>query len=893
MLTDVWIRIRALVRRAAVEGELDDELRFHFEQQVEKYIRAGMGREQARRRARMEFGGFDQVKEECRDARGVRLLETLAQDTRYSLRMLRKSPGFTAVAILTLALGIGANAAIFSILEAQLWRPLAFPDAERLMDVHVVLRANRKQWDVLGSSVFRAWREQSRSFAGLSGYLYGEELNFTANGTSERVNVMAVSSDIFSTLRLPPMRGRAFLPEEETAGRDHVAIISYSLWRDRFLSDPAVLGKSIAIDGAVYTVVGIASAALRFEYVDEPAIFVPLDLAQSIEVLRNLYVIGRLARQVSAQQAGQELTAILERVQRSEGVPLEDVAAVESLRETWTGFAARPLYFFAGAVALVLLIACVNTAGLLLARGLARQREFALRAALGAPRGRIAGQVLVETGILSILGGASGALSGVWLAGWFAVFLPEDALPRHAPISLDARVLLFALIASFLSALLVGLAPAIFASRGDLNDVLRQNAPGRSAGRVQLRARRLLVAVEVALGLVLLFGAGLFMSTFVHLEQAPRGFDAPGALTFRIALGGGRYAKPDQVERYFDQLTDKLRSLPGAREVTLGTGLPLTGTTGYFAQLKIAGRPAIGRWGTGVIVHSIAPNYFRALRMHFLAGRTFGPQDTENSRPVAILNRNAARTLFGTADPVGKVLEFLPDKRRGVPAEPPVEIVGVAENAQEFGADEVPFDVLYLPFAQHPVPSAFLAVDSALPRGALAGAIRSAAYGLDKDQPVFDVRTMNDRVDDSLRGARFNLFLVGALAALAIVLVSVGVFGTVAYFVRQRTQEFGIRLALGATPLEILRHAVAQSLRIEAAGLLLGIAASLILGRELRHALYLAPHEHSGMLYGVNIFDPYVLAGACAVLTLVVLLASYVPARRAMRVDPITALRYE
>jgi predicted permease len=893
MVSDLWIRLRALFGRKSVERELDDELGFHFEQQVEKYIRGGMGREEARRRARLEFGGLDQVKEECRDARGVRLLGTVAQDIRYGLRMLRKSPGFSFFAVLTLALGIGANSAIFSILEAQLWRSLPFPDAERLMDVHVVLRSNRKQWDVLGVSAFRAWQEQSRSFTSLSGYLYGEDRNLTANGTSERVNVMAVTSGMFSTLGLSPMRGRAFLPGEEMAGRDHVAILSHSLWRDRFLSDPAVLGKSIAIDGAAYTVVGIASDALRFEYIDEPEIFVPLDLHQSAEVLRDVYVVGRLARPVSPERAGQELTAILEGEQKSEGVPLEDVADVESLRETWTGFAARPLYFFAGAVALVLLIACVNTAGLLLARGLARQREFALRAALGAARGRIAGQVLVETAIIAILGGAPGALAGVWLARWFVVFLPEDALPRHAQVLLDARVLLFALIASFLSALLVGLAPAVFASRGDLNDALRQSAPGRSPSRAQQRARRLLVAIEVALGLVLLFGAGLFASTFVRLEQAPRGFDAPGALTFEIALRGGRYAKPDQIERYFGQLTDKLRSLPGAREVTLGSGLPLTGTTGFFAQLKIAGRPAIGRWGTGAIVHSIAPNYFRTLHMHLLVGRSFGPQDTESSPQVAVLNRNAARTLFGTADPLGKVLEFLPDEKRGVPAAPPVEVVGVAENTQEFGADEVPFDVMYLPFAQHPVPSAFLLVDSALPRGALARAIRSATYALDKDQPIFDMRTMADRVDDSLRGARFNLFLVGALAALGIVLVSVGVFGTVAYFVRQRTQEFGIRLALGATPLEILRQAIGQSLRMGAAGLSLGVAWSLILGRLLRHALYLAPHEHSGMLYGVNIYDPYVLGGACAVLTLALLLASCVPARRAMRVGPMVALRYE
>jgi putative ABC transport system permease protein len=892
MLTNVWIRIRAVFRRKAVEFEIDDELRFHFEQQVEKCVRAGMTREEATRRTRLELGGLDQLKEECRDARGVEFLESLAQDVRYGSRMLRKSPGFTVVAVLTLALGIGANTAIFSILESQLWRPLPFPDAERLMDVHVVVRANAKQWDVLAAPVFRLWREQSRSFTNLSGYLYPEHRNLTAHGSSERVTVMAATSDIFATLGLLPKGGRAFWPEE-TAGRDHVAIISYSLWRDRFGGEPAVLGQSIAVDGEAYRVVGIAPRSLDFQYIDEPAIFVPLDVNQSPKVLRNLYVVGRLAPDRTPEQASNELTAILEREQKSEGVPLEDVAAVESLRETWTGFAARPLYFFAGAVALVLLIACVNTAGLLLARGLARQREFALRAVLGAARGRIVRQLLVETVMLAMMGGAAGALSGLWLARWFVVFLPEDALPRHAAISLDLRVFLFALIASVVSALLVALAPAIFAARGDLHEALRQNAPGRSLSRGQIHTHSSLVAIEVALGLVLLFGAGLFISTFAHLEEAPRGFDAPGALTFRVALRGDRYAKPDEIERYFDGLTGHLRSLSGVREVSFGSGLPLTGSTELFAQLRIAGRAAIGPHGIGVIVHSVAPNYFEALHMHSLAGRSFGPQDLENSPRVAILNRNAAHTLFGTADPLGKVLEFIRDERRGVPADPPVEIVGVAENAQEFGADEMPFDVLYLPFRQHPVPSAFVLVDSAVPRGALAGAVRSAAYKLDKDQPIFDMKTMDDRLADSLHGARFNLFLVGALAALAILLVSVGTFGTVAYFAEQRTQEFGIRLALGATPAKILHHAAAQSLRMGVAGLSLGVLSSLIVGRLLRHALYLAPHEHVGMLYGVNIYDPYVLAGACAFLTVVLLLASYVPARRAMRVDPMVVLRQE
>jgi putative ABC transport system permease protein len=893
MLSDLFIRLRSLYRRNTVEGELDDEIRFHFEQHVEKYVQSGLTREEATRRARLEFGGLDQVKEECRDARGVHLLETLIQDIRYGLRMLRKSPGFTVVAVLTLALGIGANTAIFSILEAQLWRALPFPDSERLVDAHTVLRQNPKQWDVLSVRGFRAWQEQSHSFANLTGYFYSNSRNFTANGTSERVTVMPVASNFFDTLEVPLDRGRAFFAEEEASGRDHVAIISNSLWRDRFSSDPSMVGRPITIDGESYTVVGIAAPNLRLEYIEEPAIFVPLNLDAGELVLRNLYVMGRLAPGATSERAREELTAILERELKSEGVRPEDMASVTNLRETWTAWAARPLYFFAGAVALVLLIACLNTAGLLLARGLARQREFAVRAALGAGRGRIMRQLLVESMILALAGGSAGALAGVWLARWFAVFLPEEAAPRQVPVTLDARVLVFTVAVAVVSALLVGIAPGVFASRTDLDNALRQGAPGRSASRSQRFARSSLVAVEAALGLVLLFGAGLFLASFVRLQEAPRGFDAPGALTFQVALSGNNYERPEQMERYFDRLIEQLRALPGAQTVTVGSGLPLTGSTGLWANVNIAGRPLVKLHGSYVTVHSVTANYFQALHMHLLAGRIFNPQDTETSPRVAILNRNAALELFGSEDPLGKVLEFVPDKRRGVPAEAPVEIVGITENAQEFGADEMPQEDLYVPFAQHPVPAAFVLMASHVPRGALAGAIRATAYALDKDQPIFDMKTMDDRVSDSLRGARFDLFLVGALAAVAILLVSVGTFGTVAYFVQQRTQEFGIRIALGASPARILRRAIAQSLLIGFTGLSIGVAASLILGRLLRHALYLAPHEHSGMLYGVKIYDPFTLACACGLLTAVLVTASYIPARRAMRVDPMVALRYE
>jgi predicted permease len=890
-LRAMLIRIAELFRKHRGEHELAAEMESHLQLHIEDNLRAGMNAEQARRQALIKLGGLEQTKEIYRDRKGLPFLETLLRDFRYAGRVLRKNPGFTIVAVATLSIGIGANTAIFSVLESQLWRPLPFPDSERLVDAHVVLRENHTRWGVLSNAEYRSWHERSRSFANLGAYDYPSNRNLTARGSSERVQVMPITSSLLDTLEIPLEAGRGFLPEEETSGRDRVAILTHALWQSRFASDSSALGKSIVLDGQSYVVIGISPARLHFEYIEEPAIFVPFAMDPSQRTLRNTYVIGRLAPGVTPENARAELAGILETIPNSDRLD-DSTASVTNLRETWTGFAARSLFFFAGAVLLVLLIACVNNAGLLLARGLARQREYTLRAALGAGRGTLIRQSLVESLILSLAGGAAGTLLGMWGAAAFAAFIPQDTLPRNTHVGLDSHVLLFVLGVSIFSALLTGIAPALLSSRVDLNNALRQGASGLSTGRSQNRARGSLVAIEVALALVLLFGAGLFLSSFVRLEQAPRGFDAPGALSFRVSLRGESYAKPEQQQRYFRALTDQLGSLPGVRAVTVGTGIPLDGYT-RSESVNVEGRPPRRKHGTGVITYAVASNFFDLLHMHLLAGRAFTPQDSETSPRVAIINRNAAHTLFGAEDPLGKILEFVPGERRGTPTEAPVQIVGVTENTQVFGANEVPFDVLYFPFSQHPAPAADIVVSSSLPRGALLGAIRDATYSLDKDQPIFDVQTTDDLITASLSGARFDLMLVACLAIVAVTLVSVGIFGTVAYFVQQRTREFGIRLALGATPGRILRHALGRAFVMGFLGLLSGVIVSLALGRVLRSVLYLVPGERAGMLYGVKIDDPLSMSLACILLFAVVTLASYVPAVRAARVDPTVALRYE
>jgi putative ABC transport system permease protein len=891
-LFSVFRRLSNLLHKERQDDEFSLELKAHLDLSIADNLRSGMSPEEARRQALLKLGGMEQTKETHRERRSLPMLENLFRDMRFAFRALRKKPGFSVVAIATLTLGIGANTAIFSVLESQLWRPLPFPDAERLVDVHTVLRDNPRQWDVLPYLAYEAWRRQSHSFASLGAYDYPTNRNFAAGGTSERVEVMPVTLALLDTLGIPPQLGRTFRPEEEIRGNEHVAILSFALWQSRFSSDSGVLGKTVSIDGEAYSVVGISSPRLRWEYINEPALYIPLTMDPAQQGLRGTYVIGRLASGVIPEMARAELTGILESVAKSEGRSSESVAAVTNLRETWTEFSARGLYFFGGAVLLVLLIACVNNSGLLLARGLVRQREFTLRAALGASRATLIRHTLAESLVLSVLGGTAGVLLGLWGAGAFAAFTPQDSLPRNTQITLDTRVLFFSVGVSVLAALLMGTIPALLGSRVDLNNALRQSSAGGSASRSQRKARSALVIVEVALALILLFGAGLFLSSFIRLQQAPRGFDARGALTFRVSLRGESYAQPDQQLRYFRRLVGQLQSLPGVQAAALGSGLPLVGSP-LFSSVEIAGRPRHGKWGVGIIVYAVDPEYLRVLQMRLLKGRAFDSHDTETSARVAIINRNGAQTFFGSDDPLGNVIEFVADPDRGVPAEAPAQIVGVVENAQEFNANEVPFEVMYMPFAQHAASSAYAIVKSEVPRGALLGSIREIASTIDKDQPIYDIQTMDERITNSVSGARFDLLIVAILAVTALLLVSGGIFGTVAYFVERRTQEFGIRVALGASRGRVLRHVIAQSVLIGSAGVVCGIGGALALGRLLGSTLYLVPHEHSGMLYGVKIYDPLSMFIAAILVFVVLLLASTIPARRAMRVDPIVALRYE
>lgn len=898
MLSDLWIRLRALFRRKSVDAELDDELQFHLERQVEKYVQSGLSREEAQRRARVEFGGVEQAKEECREARGVRFLEALLQDVRYGARMLRKSLGFTLVAVLTLALGIGASTTIFSVVESVLWRPLPFPDPERLT---AIWSTNFKQtWraEPVSSADYLDWRAQNSVFSSLAAFDWSENRTLTGNGGAERVRVMSVSANFFDVLQVRPALGRAFRPDEEQVGKNRVALISHSLWERRFHSDPTVIGKAMTLDGEEYAIAGVFSPQFHLEFEGRDAdLYTPLKLdgaAATNRADRRLGIAGRLKPDVDLARANGEMITLAERL--AQQYPKEDGdwrVRVENLRQSYTAYPSTTnfLYFFLGAVALLFLIACTNVANLLLSRGLTRQREFAVRTVLGAERRVLVRQLLVESLLLALCAGAAGFLLATWGVGIFTGLLSEGELPRAAYIRLDARVVAFAVVLSFATVILFGLIPALFASKVDPNSYLREGARGIVGGSGAARARDTLVAAQVAIALVLLFGAGLFVNSFLRLERLFLGFDPHNLLSMRIELKGPQYASPEKRTQFYESLLERARALPGIRAAVAANEIPLT--SGYDTRFVIVGkaRPAIGEEPTA-LNRIVTTNYFRTMGIRLLAGRDFEEKDSLGAPRVVIVNENFVRRYLASEEPLGKELDIVGGWVKDVPRGR-VQIVGVVANTHEVGLNETEFVDIYFPFLQNPTPSMFVVLSTAIPSASILDAIRKEVLNLDKDQPVFSIVSMEERVADALRGDRFNLVLIGSFAGFAVLLACVGIYGAISYSVEQRTQEFGIRMALGASREAIYALTLRKAVGLSLAGLSAGVAISLALGRIVGSRLYLVPREHEGLLYGVSVFDPLTLTIVFTVLSAVALLASFLPARKAMRVDPMVALRYE
>jgi len=891
MLTDLLYRLRALCRRRVVEAELDEELRAHHDAAVRKHVEAGVPREAAERRVRLEFGGLDQLKEECRDARGVAPLETLLTDVAYAGRLLRKDRAFAAIAIATLTLAIGASTTVFSVVNAILLEPLPYPDAQqvvlpwRLAPRGVDVGFRDLPW---GRREFQAFSQQTKTFASFAAFV-GDGLNLTGDGEAVRLGTARVSAGFFSALGVPPAIGRAFTTAEDQPGREHEVILGHRLWQERFAGDPAVVGRAIDLNGAPYVVIGVMPAGFAFpraaempgsfSFPKEPDIWVPLALpagALKRGEPSELAVVGRLRPGVSVREGQAELDLFARQMEREfpQAKGWFDADARPLARQL-TGDTRRPLLLILGAVFLVLLIACSNVANLLLTRSMARARELGLRSALGAARGRLIRQLVTESVVLSALGGAGGVLLAIEGIACVKAFGPAS-IPRLHDVSLDVPVLLFAFGASLSTGIAFGLAPAVASVRRSLGSALREGS-GRAIGSAAgTRLRTALLISQIALALVLVIASGLLVRTFVHLVRADGGFQAAHVVTFELTLPPSAYPDTDRIVRAYGAALDRLRSIPLVQAAGLGETVPMGGA-GESTGVRIPHRPVTRDDERPFANYTIvSPGFFAAVGTPLLRGRSFLESDTADSMPVAIVNRAMAEKFWPGQDVVGKAV--------GIPIAPfDMTIVGVVADVKHVTLREAPGPEVYVPYTQKPWPSMqtmhFAVRVNGEPAASIA-AVRAAVAAVDPRLPLANVATLSAIVDDAAAQPRFWMYLVSAFGVVALVLACVGLYGAISYAVIDRTAEIGIRLALGAQRGEILRLVLRQGVQWTAVGVAVGLAAAFATLRMM-----------ASFLYGVQATDATTFFAVAIALFAVAIAACYVPARRATRVDPLVAMR--
>lgn len=800
-------------------------------------------------------------------------MRTLWQDISYGVRMLLKEPGFTLVAVLALALGIGANTAIFSVVNAVLLRPLPYSRPDTLIQVWGTNPKNGITTSVVSVPDFIDWRKQNQSFEHLAAYSSGS-LILTGEDKPERIKSATVSASLFDLLDVKPINGRGFLLEEDQYGAGRVAVISHGLWQRRFNSAPNLIGQNITLSDQSYTVVGIMPQGFDFPW--EAEIWTPnaFDFSHSMSQrnTRHLFVIGRLKPNVALAQAQSEMDVIARRlaeqhpeIQGTQGVNLVP------LHEQMVARVRQTLLILFGAVGLVLLIACSNMANLLLVRTTVRRKEIAIRGALGANRFRLMRLVLTESVLLACLGGAAGLLLALWSLDFLVAIIPDN-IPRIKEIGLDWNVLGWTLLVSMLTGLIFGLAPALQASKLDLNESLKETGKNLSADPRRNFVRNSLVVSEVALSLVLLIGAGLMIKSVWRLQHVKTGFNPENVLAVTLSLPDYKYSQEEQKVAFYQQALERIEHLPGVNSIGVTTILPLNGSMSA-ATFQIAGRPPLAK-GISADVRSSSPDYLRTMGIPLLRGRYFTERDTHNAPAVCLINETLARRFFAGEDPVGQSLELGKS----------CEIVGVVGDVRHLTLDAELGPEMYWPYPQNPSSSMSIVVrgSSDLDATKLAAAIRHEIRAIDKDQLIDSIQTMEQVHAKSIAEPRFNTLLLTIFAAVALILASVGLYGVMAYTVNQRLHEIGLRMALGAQISDVLRMVIKQGLTLTLIGLTIGVAASFALTRVM-----------TSLLYEVSATDPLTFIGVAALLAAVALLACYLPARRATRVDPLTALRHE
>jgi putative ABC transport system permease protein len=808
-------------------------------------------------------------------------METFLQDVRYGMRVLLKTPGFTAVAIIALALGIGANSAIFSVVNAVLLRPLPFTDPDKL--AWVSEQMPRGGFNAVSAPDLLEWQDWSHSFEDLAGYS-GDFWNVTGGaGEPERVPGAQVGANMFSMLGVQPFLGRAFTGEEDLPGGEPVAILMRGLWQRRFASDPDVVGKTLTLNDKSYTIVGVMPASFRLpEPVD---VLVPLALdaneQRTSDRILLMSVIARLKPGINFEQASAELQGIVNMLdeQRQAARPVGMRVGVVSLHEHIVGNVRPALLVLFGAVGFVLLIACANVANLLLARAAARQKEMAIRAALGAGRVRLIRQLLTESVMLALAGGCLGLLLALWGVDLLIAGLPEDLADIAqgvGRVGVDGGVFGFTLAASIITGILFGLAPALVASKPSLNETLKEGGK-KSKSTFGLRSvGGTLVVAELALALVLLVGAGLMMKSFLKLQAVNPGFRPERVLTMRLDLSMPRYAERGRQAAFFKQVLERVERLPGVQSASVTSGLPLTGFSMMMMSMSVEGQPApVPGQDPPIIGNSVSNDYFDTMGIPLLKGRFFNDQDTETSQKVVIVNESFARKYWPDDDPIGK--RVMTNSRSGGRT-----IVGVVGDVRGMGLGEDIRPEVCLPYLQSATSHMSIAVRTEADPMSLAAAVRSQIQDVDRDQPVAKVMTMNQHLAQSVSEPRFNMLLLGVFAALALALAAVGIYGVMSYTVAQRTHEIGIRMALGARQNDVVGLIVRQAMALTLLGVVIGLGAAFALTRVME-----------SLLYSVSATDPATFALISLVLIGVALAACAVPARRAARVDPMVALRYE
>lgn len=892
-LRSVWHRLLTLVGRPRLERDLDDEVRFHLEMEIEQNRARGMSRREARSAALRSFGGVDQVKEACRDERGVPWLETTVQDARWAVRSLRKTPAFTLTAIVVLALGVGGTTALFSVVHGVLLEPLPLPEPDRLV---ALWESNEERgWDRANAAPANLldWRERTESFTGITAHSWTQ--GWALSGVSagpERIRGVQVLGNFFEVFGVAPRIGPGLDPEAHWATGEKVVVLSHGLWQRRFGGDREIVGRRIELDGVPRTVAGVAPPGFTYPEEDLDA-WIPFDWQpgfRSAVWFRRAHMlrpVGRLAPGVGVDRAREELAAVADRL--AEEYPETNRnfgAGLTPLREWTTGDAGRPLWILLAATGLVLLVACADVANLLLARTTARGRELALRSALGAPRTRIVRQLVTESLTLAAFGGLAGIALAYWGTRVLGV-LAREALPRLDAVSVDGPVLAFAVAVTAAAGLLFGVGPALRMARAPAARALQGGARGgssRGGGKLGLpSSRRLLVLSEVALAVILVVGAGLLLRSFRQVMETDPGFRSAGRAAMSFDLPEARYPESERVLALQRELLERLEARAGVESAALASSLPLEGAQ-WTADFTVDDWPP-DRYGIDFARRIVSPGYFQTMGVPVLLGRGFRPGDDESSRPVVVVNETLARQHFGDQSPVGRRIAFTRD-----PADASVwrEVVGVVgdeaiESLTAGGRPEifVPLgqELLGEPGLPHRHPDLVVHTAGADPATAVP-VVRGTLHALDPALPLYDVRTLEQMVARDASRQRLLTTLLGLFALVALALATVGIYGLMSYSVLQQRREIGVRLALGARPGRVVGRIVGRGMALFGAGLALGLAGALVLARVLE-----------SLLFRVEPTDPTTLALAAALLTATALAATLLPARTAARIDPMETLR--